>query len=191
MLLLQRVERSPAGTGEGKVKAPPARGRLRQAHGRRQDFDPGLGDDDGTPTRRSSPSTNPATTWTTESFPAARRYAGKDESAYYVTPPQGVAPPDRDRHPEDGLREVEIHVPRRAAPRPTAARRAATGGRGGTVKRKRQRFKLRTDGERYRYYLVWITKLPEGAERVEISDVSLFRRDVGARQNAFGPRSAR
>ena len=47
---------------------------------------------------------------------------------------------------------------------------------GGKVKRKRQRFALRTDGKRYRYYLVWITKLPPGAERVEISDVSLFRK---------------
>jgi eukaryotic-like serine/threonine-protein kinase len=47
---------------------------------------------------------------------------------------------------------------------------------GGKVKRKRQRFKLRTDGKAYRYYLVWITKLPAGAERVEINDVSLFRR---------------
>jgi serine/threonine-protein kinase len=47
---------------------------------------------------------------------------------------------------------------------------------GGTVKRKRQRFTLRTEGKAYRYYLVWITKLPEGAERVEIADVSLFAR---------------
>ena len=34
---------------------------------------------------------------------------------------------------------------------------------GGTVKRKRQRFTLRTGGKPYRYYLVWITKLPPGA----------------------------
>ena len=46
---------------------------------------------------------------------------------------------------------------------------------GGTVRRKQQRFKLRTDGKRYRYYLVWITKLPPDQERVEISDVTLFR----------------
>ena len=30
--------------------------------------------------------------------------------------------------------------------------------------------------ERYRYYLVWITKLPADKERVEISEVSLFRK---------------
>ena len=47
---------------------------------------------------------------------------------------------------------------------------------GGTVRRKHQRFKLRTDGKRYRYYLVWITKLPPNQERVEISEVSLFRK---------------
>ena len=47
---------------------------------------------------------------------------------------------------------------------------------GGTIKRKRQRFTLRTGGKQYRYYLVWITKLPPNEERVEISDVSLFRK---------------
>ena len=47
---------------------------------------------------------------------------------------------------------------------------------GGKVRHQRQRFTLRTTGKAYRYYLVWITKLPPGAERVEISDVSLFRK---------------
>ncbi|WP_320668494.1 protein kinase domain-containing protein [Patulibacter defluvii] len=35
---------------------------------------------------------------------------------------------------------------------------------------------LLTNGTRYRYYLVWITKLPAGGERVGISSLSLLRR---------------
>ncbi|MEA2462105.1 MAG: hypothetical protein QOH90_2282, partial [Actinomycetota bacterium] len=31
------------------------------------------------------------------------------------------------------------------------------------------------EGKRYRYYLVWITKLPEGARAVEIGEIRLFR----------------
>ena len=73
--------------------------------------------------------------------------------------------------------QVEIHVaPDGAAPNgaPGEGDKWQEVG-GGKVKRKRQRFKLRTNGKAYRYYLVWITKLPEGSERVEITDVSLFR----------------
>ena len=35
---------------------------------------------------------------------------------------------------------------------------------------------LDTAGNRYRYYLVWITALPKDEERVEISEISLFKR---------------
>ena len=43
---------------------------------------------------------------------------------------------------------------------------------GGTVDKKRKRFRL--DGERHRYYLVWITGLAPGDERVKISEITLF-----------------
>ena len=46
---------------------------------------------------------------------------------------------------------------------------------GGLVERRKQRFRLRTGGESYRYYLVWITKLPPGEQRVEISEIQLYR----------------
>jgi hypothetical protein len=35
---------------------------------------------------------------------------------------------------------------------------------------------LDTAGNRYRYYLVWITGLPPSAERVQIAEIDLFRR---------------
>ncbi|HEX5901261.1 MAG TPA: serine/threonine protein kinase, partial [Solirubrobacteraceae bacterium] len=38
-----------------------------------------------------------------------------------------------------------------------------------------QRVDLDTAGNRFRYYLVWITKLPPAANKVEISEIRLFR----------------
>ena len=42
------------------------------------------------------------------------------------------------------------------------------------MREKEQRFRLDTNGRRYRYYLVWITKLAPGQTRVSISEIKLF-----------------
>ncbi|EHN12669.1 Serine/threonine protein kinase PrkC regulator of stationary phase [Patulibacter medicamentivorans] len=42
--------------------------------------------------------------------------------------------------------------------------------------RAKQNVPLKTNGTRYRYYLVWITALPEGGGKVGISSLSLLRR---------------
>jgi hypothetical protein len=44
---------------------------------------------------------------------------------------------------------------------------------GGRVTKSKQRFNLNTEGKRYRYYLVWITALPPGADLVEIGEIGL------------------
>jgi eukaryotic-like serine/threonine-protein kinase len=36
-------------------------------------------------------------------------------------------------------------------------------------------FRLKTDGHSYRYYLVWITKLPPGGESASINEIDLYR----------------
>ena len=41
--------------------------------------------------------------------------------------------------------------------------------------RSSQRVDLDTAGNRFRYYLVWITKLPPGADQVQISEIRLFK----------------
>ena len=38
-----------------------------------------------------------------------------------------------------------------------------------------QRIQFDTAGNEYRYYLVWITKLPPGGDKVEISEIRLFK----------------
>jgi eukaryotic-like serine/threonine-protein kinase len=44
---------------------------------------------------------------------------------------------------------------------------------GGTVEKRKQRFELDTGDKEYRYYLVWITKLPPGEDSVAINQVTL------------------
>jgi serine/threonine-protein kinase len=44
-----------------------------------------------------------------------------------------------------------------------------------TMTRPRQTISLDTAGQRFRYYLIWITKLPPGQEKAEISEVQLFQ----------------
>ena len=39
----------------------------------------------------------------------------------------------------------------------------------------RERIRLDTGGKRYRYYLVWITRLPPEEASVEIAEIRLFR----------------
>ena len=46
-----------------------------------------------------------------------------------------------------------------------------------TVTKNRERVELDTGGTPYRYYLVWITALPPEGEKVEISEVQLYRNE--------------
>jgi serine/threonine-protein kinase len=44
------------------------------------------------------------------------------------------------------------------------------------AKDRRTSLDLDTAGNRYRYYMVWITDLPEGEERAQISEIELFQK---------------
>ena len=177
VLIVQGIDRTQRGTGEGTVKAPAGTKVVSVKRTSAQDFDP-LGDDDEhADEARLAVDKDPGTAWTTESY-SGGTLAGKDGVGLYI-----------DAAPKVAATQIEIDTPKTgwqvevyAAPEGDAPKGAPGEAdewervAGGTVKRKRQRFKLRTDGKPYRYYLVWATKLPPGEERVEISDVSLFRK---------------
>jgi eukaryotic-like serine/threonine-protein kinase len=178
VLIIQAAEHTERGTGQGTVKAPPGTKVVSVKRTSAQDFDP-LGDDDEHADQAFlAVDKNPGTSWTTESY-SGSTLAGKKGVGLYVDAAPGVAATSIEIDtPKPGW-QAEIHV----APDGAAPDRAPGEGSskwkevgGGKVRHKRQRFTLRTGGKAYRYYLVWITKLPAGAERVEISDVSLFRK---------------
>src|SRR5215210_4108193 len=180
VLAYQGLNRTERGTGQGKVKAPPGTRVVSVKRTSAQDFDP-LGDDDEhADEARLAVDKDPGTAWTTESY-SGESIAGKAGVGLYVDAAPGVAATSIEIDtPKPGW-QVEIHVAREGAapdgaPRTRNSKWEQVGG--GRVRRKRQRFTPRTEGKRYRYYLVWITKLPTNAERVEITDVSLFRRSA-------------
>ncbi|MEA2134343.1 MAG: eukaryotic-like serine/threonine-protein kinase [Solirubrobacteraceae bacterium] len=181
VLAIQGVDRTERGTGQGKVKAPPGTRVVSVKRTSAQDFDP-LGDDDEHADQAHlAVDKDPGTSWTTESYRGgtlAGKRGDRDGVGLYVDAAPGVAATTIEIDtPKPGW-QAEIHVaPDGAAPRGAPGPRSEwqqVGG--GIVKHTRQRFTLRTGGKAYRYYLVWITKLPPAAERVEIADISLFRR---------------
>jgi serine/threonine-protein kinase len=177
VLLLQGVERTQRGTGEGTVKPPAGTRVVSVKRTSAQDFDP-LGDrDEHADQAHLAVDKDPGTSWTTESY-SGGTIAGKAGVGLYVDAAPGVSATQIEIDTADTGWQAEIQV----APdgdAPTAAPGKTNDWQkvgGGSVRRKHQRFTLRTDGKRYRYYLVWITKLPPNQERVEISEVSLFRK---------------
>ena len=177
VLLFQGVERTQRGTGEGTVKPPAGTRVVSVKRTSAQDFDP-LGDrDEHADQAHLAVDKDPGTSWTTESYTGGT-LAGKAGVGLYVDAAPGVSATQIEIDTADTGWQAEIQV----APdgdAPTAAPGKTNNWQkvgGGSVRRKHQRFTLRTDGKRYRYYLVWITKLPPNQERVEISEVSLFRK---------------
>ena len=168
--LLDRAER---GTGAGKVKPAPGTKVVSVKRSSAQDFDP-LGKDGEHPERaRLAVDKDPGTTWTTETY-SAGNLGNKAGVGIYVDAAPSVAAStiEIDTPTKGWIAELYV-APDGPAPTGMPDDLWSRAG-GGTVRRRKQRFTLRTDGKAYRYYLVWITELPPGENRVEISDVSLF-----------------
>jgi serine/threonine-protein kinase len=168
--LLDRAER---GTGAGKVKPAPGTKVVSVKRSSAQDFDP-LGKDGEHPERaRLAVDKDPGTTWTTETYSAGNLGNKAGVGIYVDAAPSVAASTIEIDTPKTGW-IAELYVaPDGPAPTGMPDDLWSRAG-GGTVRRRKQRFTLRTDGKAYRYYLVWITELPPGEHRVEISDVSLF-----------------
>ena len=162
------VDRTQRGTGTGTVKPEPGTRVVSVKRTSATAFDP-LGDNEehGSETPNAVDK-DPGTYWTTEGYTGGN--LGKGGVGIYVDADPGV-----------DARSIEIDTPE---PGWTAEIRVADGATapkdlsgwtkvaGGTVDTKKKRFRLK--GDRHRYYLVWITALAPGAERVKISEITLF-----------------
>jgi tRNA A-37 threonylcarbamoyl transferase component Bud32 len=164
----EAAHRTTRGTGAGTVKPEPGTRVVSVKRTSATAFDP-LGDeeehDSETPLAVDK---DPGTDWTTEGYTGGN--LGKDGVGIYVDADPGV-----------DARSIEIDTPE---PGWTAEIRVTDGASppksldgwtkvaGGTVDSKRKRFRLK--GDRHRYYLVWITALAPGSERVKISEINLF-----------------
>jgi tRNA A-37 threonylcarbamoyl transferase component Bud32 len=173
-LALEAEERTQRGTGPGTIEAQAGESVVSVARTSANDYDP-LGDDEEHADEAPLVVDRDAgTTWSTESYTNGIQGAGKEGVGIYVDARPGVA-----------AVRMEIQT---VEPGWTAEIYGASGGEvpddiagwtsigDVTMRDEKQRFRINPDEERFRYYLVWITELPEGSEKVEISEIALFKR---------------
>ncbi|HEV7804582.1 MAG TPA: protein kinase [Solirubrobacteraceae bacterium] len=171
---LNQTER---GTGKRANIAPPA-GLKVVALGQRaaHDFDPLSEDKQEHPAQTSyAVDGDPSSTWSTEGYSTGELQKDGVGILVDTSPGGGLAARELElRTPTPGF-EATVYVS--AAPsRPTTA--PPEGWTSVSATRPvaaKETFDLDTAGQKMRSYLVWITKLPEGEKKAEISEILLFR----------------
>jgi eukaryotic-like serine/threonine-protein kinase len=171
-VLMATKERTERGTGTRNVKPPPGLRSVSLGQSRAKDFDPFGGDGEHPIEAKAVVDQDTKSTWSTERY---------DGGTLNNKPGVGIFV---DAKPSVAARAMDVISPTRqwrgeiyAAPNgPTPQklddfRRLAPISQSKT----RTRVRLATNGRRYRYYLVWITKLPPEKSAVEIAEVRLFR----------------
>ena len=169
VLIQQGVDRTQRGTGQGTVKPDqPGTRAVSLKRTAAKTFDPAGDDEEHDGEAFSVVDKDPGTDWSTEGYSGSN--LGKEGVGIFVDAVPGVdARSIAIDTPEPGWK-AEIRVA--DGPRPPKEIGGWEKVAGGTVGSKRKRFRLR--GDRHRYYLVWITGLPPGSERVKISEITLF-----------------
>ena len=171
---LNKTER---GTGKRADVTPPA-GLQEIALGQRaaHDFDPLSEDKREHPDQTSAVvDGDPSSTWSTEGYSTNDLQKAGVGLVIDTSPGGGVAARELElRTPTAGF-EATVWVSPAAARPATAPPEGWTSVSGTRAVGSTEKFDLDTAGQRMRHYLVWITKLPEGAKRAEISEILLFR----------------
>jgi serine/threonine-protein kinase len=177
---MEGVDRTQRGTGAGDIVAPAGEEIVSVARTSAHDYDP-AGDGEEHPERAiHAVDRDPDTTWVTESYESSIEGAGKPGVGIYVDAKPGVEAVRMEiQTPQPGWRAEILGAGGNRVPESIDAGWTPLGG--GIVRNEDQRFKLASSGRRYRYYVVWITQLPEDAQRVEIGEIALFKRKQAAR----------
>jgi serine/threonine protein kinase len=174
VLLVLLADRTERGTGQPRnVKAPPGLRSVSLKQSGAGDFDPPPGDGNEHHEKvRAIVDRDPNTTWTTESYQGGVFASGKKGVGIYVDAvPSAAARVMEIRTPTTGW-QGQVYVAKSSPPATLSGWQRVADF---TVDSKRQRVQLDTAQQRFRYYLVWITKLPPGKTQVAISEVLLFQ----------------
>jgi hypothetical protein len=169
VVLKEGVDRTQRGTGQGTVKPEPGTKVVSVKRTSARDFDPAGDGEEHRSEAQLAVDKEPGTDWTTEGYTGAT-LGDKEGVGIYVDADPGVAARSLAIDtPEPGW-QAEIRVADgNSPPKEIGGWQKVAGGE---VDAKRKRFRLR--GDRHRYYLVWITGLAPGAERVKIAEITLF-----------------
>jgi serine/threonine-protein kinase len=166
VLLREGVNRTERGTGQGTVKPEPGTRVVSVKRTSANDFDPAGDDEEHASEAPLAVDKEPGTAWTTEGYSSF----DKDGVGIYVDADPGVDARSIAIDTPDPGWKAEIRVADGSSPPDEIGGWERVAG--GAVDAKRKRFRL--PGERHRYYLVWITALAPGDERVKISEITLF-----------------
>jgi len=174
-LAKEGVDRTQRGTGQGPIEPPAGERVVSVASASANDYDP-AGDGEEHPERTQLVvDRDPGTTWITESYSSGLAGANKEGVGIYVDARPGVEAVRMEiQSPEQGWQAEIFGASGNRVPDGIDAGWERLGG--GVVRDEEQRFKLAAAGETYRYYLVWITELPETSQRVEIAEIALLQR---------------
>jgi serine/threonine-protein kinase len=177
LLLKGAADRAQPGTGKGTIKAPAGLAVVSLGRGSAHDFDPQGDKEEHHDQARLAVDRDDGTSWSTESYQGGQitkplaNGATPGVGLYVDAKPKVDATRLQIQTPTPGWRATIYAAPPGRAP---AGLDGWTKLGGGTVSRKTQRFTLDNGSTAYRYYLVWITKLPPSESNVEISEIALL-----------------
>jgi tRNA A-37 threonylcarbamoyl transferase component Bud32 len=173
VLVFMATDRTERGTGTRNVTPPePGLRSVSLGQSRAKDFDPFGGDGEHPAEAKAVVDQDRQSTWSTEQY---------DGGTLNNKPGVGIFV---DAKPSVAARVIEILSPTPdwrgtvyAAPNGPTPTKLDDFTRLQSIDQEdsRERVRLNADGERYRYYLVWITKLPPEERSVEIAEIRLFR----------------
>jgi len=171
LVFMATDKRAERGTGTRNVKPPPGLQSVSLGQSRAKDFDPFGGDGEHPAEAKAVVDQDTNSTWSTERY---------DGGVINNKPGVGIYV---DAKPSVAAKAIDVISPTRnwqgaiyAAPNgpPPTKLDGFTKLAPITQSKTRTRVKLPGD-KRYRYYLVWITKLPPGGSSVSIAEIRLFR----------------
>jgi serine/threonine-protein kinase len=166
-------DRAKRGTpSAGDVQAPPGLERVPLGQGSAKDFDPFSSDKAEHPREvRLVLDGDPGTSWPTETYRGGGLNNKPGVGIYLDAKPGLAARAMEIRTPTPGWKG-QVFVAEGGPPQGIEGwKELATIDADKT----RNRIPLDTAGNRFRYYLVWITELPPGKEKAEISELVLFK----------------
>jgi tRNA A-37 threonylcarbamoyl transferase component Bud32 len=172
-VLLLAADRTTRGTGDAPDTAtPPGTASVSVGRASAHDYDPFGSDGEHPEQAAAAVDRTVSSTWSTEGYQGG--VLNKDGVGIYVDAKPGVPAIRMEiRTPTPGWKGA-VYVADDKVP----SEFPGTWKKLGTIDSAQRRTSLDLDtaGNPYRYYLVWITALPEGEERVEISEIELFER---------------
>jgi serine/threonine-protein kinase len=158
------------GTGRAQAQAPPGLHAVSLGQRAAKDYDPAGDDEEHTEEASFVLDRNPTTTWSTEQYEGG--VLNKAGVGIYVDAEPGTAARRITIETLQTGWTAEIYAAPSGPPEQLSGWRRVSGS-AVSIDEKTKNVALDTAGQQFRYYLVWIKKLPPSG-KVEISEIRLF-----------------